>query len=269
MVRIHGEALKTGFWSIHDPIRLAFAVLVFVQPNLVLEVQIASPKKWRSVAHQRRGVAMARSRRKKTTKDRLIEAALYAAPAPVRTIASNPTGFRFIMIAGAILMATGILTLDWRDGMPQFKFHRDKASQVKQDLVNDIGSKVQGWSPLGGQGAGNPPGVFIQAPFNPYPQPAQQPAVPQYGQGVPMNQPAWGQNQGQANGYYNPNVPQTNPYPPSYGGQTSQNPQFPNSPPPQWSNQQWANQQAQNPQWPNQTPPYAPNGNAYPGGYRK
>ena len=189
---------------------------------------------------------MARSRRKKTTRDRLIEAALYAAPAPVRTIASNPTGFRFLLIGGAILMATGILTLDWREGMPQFKFHRDKASQVKQELVNDIGNKVQGWNGASAPGNGTPPGVFTQAPYNPYQQPAQPTLPSQYGAGIPANQSGWGQNQGQANGYYNPNAPQQNPYPPAYGG----------------SNQPWQYQQ-----WPNQQAPYPPTGNNYPNGY--
>jgi hypothetical protein len=190
--------------------------------------------------------AMARSRRKKTTKDRLIEAALYAAPAPVRTIASNPTGFRFLLIGGAILMATGILTLDWREGMPQFKFHRDKASQVKQDLVNDLGNKVQGWNGTSAPGNGNPPGVFTQAPYNPYQQPSQQTSPSQYGTSFPANQPGWGQSPGQGNGYYNPNVPQQSQYPPAYGG----------------SNQQWQYQQ-----WPNQQAPYPPPGNSYPNGY--
>jgi hypothetical protein len=135
---------------------------------------------------------MARSRRKKTTTDRLIDAALYAAPAPVRTIASNPIGFRFLLIAGAALMATGIMTLDWQDGTPHFRFHRDKATQVKQDLVNDLGQKVQGWNLPSMPGNANPPGYFTQSPTT---------------QG-------YSGNQGQPNGYYYPQgANQPNAYP--------------------------------------------------------
>ncbi len=212
---------------------------------------------------------MARSRRKKTTRDRLIEAALYAAPAPVRTIASNPIGFRFLLIGGAILMATGILTLDWRDGMPHFNFHRDKASQVKEGIVNDLGNTVQGWNLPSSQGNGNPPGYFTQAPSNPYPQPA----PTQYGAGFPTNpvpssnQPlqgnpvGWGQNPGQPAGYYYPNQPLPN--------QPLPNQPYPNQPYPNQPFQNPAAPNGQYPQWPNQQSPYPQTGNGYPGNNRR
>lgn len=191
---------------------------------------------------------MARSRRKKTTQDRLIDAALYAAPGPIRTIASNPLGFRLLMIGGAILMATGIMTLDWSDGMPHFKIDRSKASQVKETLVNDLGQQVQGWNlpnlpgngnfPGNGslQGNGNPPGYFTQTPSPPYQQPGQ-PVAPGYG--VPAG---WGQNPGPANGYYNPNNGYYNPNGNPNGG-------FP--------------------QWPNSQVPAPQSGNAYPPNFRR
>lgn len=189
---------------------------------------------------------MARSRKKKTTRDRLIDAALYAAPAPVRTIASNPFGFRLLMIGGAILMATGIMTLDWSDGMPHLKIDRNKASQVKENLVNDLGQQVQGWNlpntPGNGNlpGNGNPPGYFTQTPSNPYQQPVQNPPP-----AFPGNQPAWGQFQGQANGSYYPNGV------PNQGGQPFQYPPasgaYPNNAYPQWPNSQLPNSQSGNP----------------------
>lgn len=219
---------------------------------------------------------MARSRRKKTTRDRLIEAALYAAPAPVRTIASNPIGFRFLLIAGAVLMATGIMTLDWQDGMPHFKFHREKASQVKEGIVNDLGNKVQGWNLPSPQGNGNPPGYFTQTTASPYQQPAQQqygqsaqqqygqpaqqqygqPAQQQYGAGYPANPIGWGQNPGQPAGYYYPNQTYPNQtYPnPTYPNQPFQNPAVPNGPYPQWPNQQGS---------------YPQTGSGYPGNDRR
>lgn len=140
---------------------------------------------------------MARSRRKKTTRDRLIDAALCAAPAPVRSIASNPIGFRFLLIGGALLMATGIMTLDWSDGMPHFKIDRNKASQVKKNLVNDLGQQVQGWNLQGNghpQSNSPPPGLLTQTPANPYQQPVWIP-----NSGPPLGGPY------PANGVYNPN----------------------------------------------------------------
>lgn len=161
---------------------------------------------------------MARSK-KKTTRDRLFEAAIAAAPAPVRTIASNPIGFRLLMIAGAALMATGILTLDWRDGVPHFNFNREKAREVRQELVQDIGQQVQKWEH--GQGIsipdswkgqlqpGNPPGHMIQTPLNGQGQAAGFPqhSFPQQAQSYqPGFQGAWGQQPAApTSGYYQPN----------------------------------------------------------------
>lgn len=202
---------------------------------------------------------MARSRRKKTTQDRLIDAALYAAPGPIRTIASNPIGFRILMIGGAILMATGIMTLDWSDGMPHFKINRDKASQVKENLVNDLGQQVQGWNlpnlPGNGNlpGNANPPGYFAQTPSNPY----QQPGLPAAA-GNPSNQPGWGQNPGQNNGFYNPNngfyQPNGNPN----GGQAFQ---------PSPGSGGYPN--GGYPQWPGSQPTYPQSGNPYPPNSRR
>lgn len=181
---------------------------------------------------------MARTR-KKTTRDRLIEAALYAAPAPIRTVASNPLGFRLLMIAAAGLMATGILTLDWQDGVPHFNFNREKAKEVRQELVQDLGRQVQHWeqgqgiNPHGGIpqdphfANANPPGYFIQAPNTQgYQQPQYQQPFNNYPQ-VPGSNGGWGQP---ANGIYNPN---TGTVQPQYGQGGFGNAQYPQGQVPQ------------------------------------
>ncbi len=202
---------------------------------------------------------MARSK-KKTTRDRLFEAAISAAPAPVRTIASNPIGFRLLMIAAAALMATGILTLDWQDGVPRFNFHRDKAREVRQELVQDLGQQVQKWEQ--GQGitvpeswkgslqSANPPGHLIQTP-NPY---QQQPTAGY----PPATQGAWGQQPlSPTNGYYQPNAQQPGQYFPGQyqTGQYQPGQKQPGQVPPG--------------QYPQQPYPYPNTGNGYPPDYRR
>lgn len=81
----------------------------------------------------------------KSTRERAFESALSLAPAPIRTIASNPIGMRLLMVVGSILMATGILTMEWKDGKPHFNFHRDKAQEVRKELVEDIKEGVNSW----------------------------------------------------------------------------------------------------------------------------
>jgi hypothetical protein len=151
--------------------------------------------------------------RKKTSREKVVDAALSFAPAPVRAVASNPIGFRLLVIAMGALMATGILSLDWNDGKPQFNVDRERAQQVRQELVEDLRNKIPGWDESQNQGAG-----FAGAPFG------QQPASAQ-----PI-----GANPNAPNGYYPPTAAASapggyaappvnpaygapaNPYPPQY-----------------------------------------------------
>ncbi len=164
-------------------------------------------------------------------------------------------------------MATGILTLDWRDGMPHFNFHRDKASQVKEGIVNDLGNTVQGWNLPSSQGNGNPPGFLTQTPASPYQQLAQP---------LPGNPAVWGQNPGQPAGYSIPNQPfqnqpfQNQPYPNQpYPNQPYPNQPYPNQPYPNQPFQNPAAPNGQYPQWPNQQGSYPQTGSGYPGNYRR
>ena len=62
----------------------------------------------------------------KSNSQRIIETLLMFAPAPIRAIASSPLGSRIIMTLGAGLLATGAMSVDWKNGIPQLQFHKDK-----------------------------------------------------------------------------------------------------------------------------------------------
>ena len=76
----------------------------------------------------------------KSNSQRIVEMLMMFAPAPIRRIASSPLGSRIIMTVGAGLLATGAMSVNWENGVPQLKFHKDKivdaTQQVKEELNN-------------------------------------------------------------------------------------------------------------------------------------
>ena len=83
---------------------------------------------------------MARSR-KKTTTQRLLSAATAGLPAPVSQLVSSRAGPPLILLlVGAGLLGTGVVTVKWTDGRPSVAVDRERASEVKQAVAKKISS---------------------------------------------------------------------------------------------------------------------------------
>lgn len=83
---------------------------------------------------------MARSR-KKTTVQFLLGAATAGLPAPIGQLVSSRFGPPVILLLlGAGVLGTGIVTVQWSDGHPSVAVDHQRASEVKQAVVKKIAS---------------------------------------------------------------------------------------------------------------------------------
>jgi hypothetical protein len=69
-------------------------------------------------------------RSKQTYSQRLAGVATVGMPAPVRAFATSRGGARFLLLLVPILLATGILTVSFSGGLPQFSVNRERAEEV-------------------------------------------------------------------------------------------------------------------------------------------
>jgi hypothetical protein len=155
----------------------------------------------------------------KSNSQRIIETLLMFAPAPIRAIASSPLGSRIIMTLGAGLLATGAMSIDWKNGIPQLQFHKDKIGDATQNIADEMDKQSFTWS------AQQQPNWPPQVPQQNYPPQNYPPQVPQ--QNYPQqNYPP--QNYPPQN--YPPVFPPTqngSTLPPGYGYGQAQNPAYP------------------------------------------
>ena len=160
----------------------------------------------------------------KSNSQRIIETLLMFAPAPIRAIASSPLGSRIIMTLGAGLLATGAMSVDWKNGIPQLQFHKDKIGDATQNIADEMDKQGFTWSAQQ-QPNWPPPPPQQNWPQQNYPPQNWPPQVPQ--QNYPQqNYPP--QNYPPQN--YPPVFPPTqngSTLPPGYGYGQAQNPAYP------------------------------------------
>ena len=77
---------------------------------------------------------MARSKQK-TLGQQVLGVAAVGMPEPVKKVVASRWGARLCLILFAVLLAAGIVTVQWKDGRPQIKVDQDRAQEVKQNLV--------------------------------------------------------------------------------------------------------------------------------------
>ena len=79
-------------------------------------------------------------RAKRTSKSQQItNLATLGLPAPARAVFGTRLGsFLFILLIPA-LVVSGILTVEWKDGRPRFKFDRERAREVREEIPQKIG----------------------------------------------------------------------------------------------------------------------------------
>lgn len=115
-----------------------------------LYVQAARSTAWVQGAECRRTSHMARSRRKTHTQ-RLIDLTLSGAPRPVRRIASSRMGTRLILAALAGLLAKGVFSIEWKEGVPQLRVNQQAAKEAKQEWVDEFRDQTSQWGEFAGQ----------------------------------------------------------------------------------------------------------------------
>ena len=82
---------------------------------------------------------MARSRRK-SLEQRVVGVATLGMPASVQKVARTRWGARIFLLVGTALFSAGILNVQWTDGRPQLKVDRERAKEVKKNIVSEIES---------------------------------------------------------------------------------------------------------------------------------
>lgn len=81
---------------------------------------------------------MARSKKKSTLSQKVVGVAATGLPSPVRKAASSRFGSRLILLCIPVLIATGLLTIQWENGRPRFAWDRQRAAEVKHEAAERI-----------------------------------------------------------------------------------------------------------------------------------
>jgi len=84
---------------------------------------------------------MSRASRKQarpTALQQIVDTGLLLAPSPVRQIASTSLGSKLVLIAIVALLAKGVLSIGWQNGVPKLNVDREKAAELKQKLAADL-----------------------------------------------------------------------------------------------------------------------------------
>jgi hypothetical protein len=142
--------------------------------------------------------------KKKTYAQRAVGLASPVLPAPVAKVIGTRWGSRLFILLVPFLLATGVLTISWNNGIPSVNFDRARAMVVGQQVGQRVESEARRAaqeynSQQQQQGATSPQPAYEQQPQSWQPAPQQQ-YQPQY-------QPQQ-QYQQQYQGYQQPAPPQ-------------------------------------------------------------
>jgi hypothetical protein len=83
---------------------------------------------------------MAKAKRKvdQTLPQKIVSVVTVAMPAPLQKVLSNRiVAFLFVLLV-PLLMATGLATITWENGVPKFSINKEKAEKAKEMTVQKI-----------------------------------------------------------------------------------------------------------------------------------
>ncbi|NBV44498.1 MAG: hypothetical protein EBR86_02375 [Planctomycetia bacterium] len=112
---------------------------------------------------------------KKSVTQQAIGLATMGMPAPVQQVATSRWGSRLLLLLVPILLATGVLSIRWVNGLPSFSFNADRAAVVGQKVELEARRAA---AQLAAQG-GVPQAATSQPAYQQPPQQLYQPAYPQ------------------------------------------------------------------------------------------
>lgn len=75
--------------------------------------------------------------KKQTYSQQLVGMATVGMPTPVRAVATSRFGSRLLLILVPALLATGILTVSFSGGIPQFSVNRERAEEVYEQIATE------------------------------------------------------------------------------------------------------------------------------------
>ncbi len=141
--------------------------------------------------------------KKKTIAQRAVGLASPVLPAPVAKVVGTRWGSRLFVLLVPFLLATGVLTISWNNGIPSVNFDRARAmivgQQVGQRVESEARRAAQEFNSQQQEGATSQQPLYEQQPQS-WQQAPQQQYQPQY-----QPQP---QYQQQYQGYQQPAPPQ-------------------------------------------------------------
>lgn len=79
---------------------------------------------------------MARRRRKKQTlSQQVVGPFTLFLPAPIRDLASGRLASLMIVVGVPVLIAVGVLNINWENGLPKFSINQEKAHQLEAQAL--------------------------------------------------------------------------------------------------------------------------------------
>lgn len=101
-------------------------------------------------------------KKKKSSAQMIVGLATSWMPKPLADFFSTPFGAMVFMVVAPFLLATGVISVTWSNGLPSISFNRDRAVVVGQQLEQQV--EVEAWratqqmrTPQGGMQLPPPP----------------------------------------------------------------------------------------------------------------
>lgn len=74
---------------------------------------------------------------KKTLSQQVVGLAAVGLPAPVRDVVASRWGSRLVLVLVPILLASGVLSIYWVNGVPQVSINKDRAVEVGKEVQQE------------------------------------------------------------------------------------------------------------------------------------
>ncbi|MFM8579847.1 MAG: hypothetical protein ACKOCN_13750 [Planctomycetaceae bacterium] len=74
---------------------------------------------------------------KKTLAQQVVGLAAVGLPAPARDVVASRWGSRLVLVLVPILLASGVLSIYWVNGVPQVSINKDRAVEVGKEVQQE------------------------------------------------------------------------------------------------------------------------------------
>ena len=79
-----------------------------------------------------------KSKRKPTLSQNLVGVATVGMPPPVRSVLGSRLGALLVIIILPILVITGVVSVQWNNGVPKVSIDRERAKEVRTEAVDSL-----------------------------------------------------------------------------------------------------------------------------------